>query len=83
MYFVDHLLLNTFDSGRQIVEILVVSLTLLVTIMIAKLVGSILPLFAKKIGLDPTVMASPFITTIVDTISLAVYFNIAIWLLKI
>lgn len=83
MYFVDHLLLNTFDSGRQIVEILVVSLTLLVTIMIAKLVGSVLPLFAKKIGLDPTVMASPFITTIVDTISLAVYFNIAIWLLKI
>ncbi len=83
MYFIDHLLLNTFDSGHQIVEILVVSLTLLVTIMIAKLVGSILPLFAKKIGLDPTVMASPFITTIVDTISLAVYFNIAIWLLKI
>ena len=83
MYFIDHLLLNTFDTGRQIVEILVVSLTLLVTIMIAKLVGSVLPLFAKKIGLDPTVMASPFITTIVDTISLAVYFNIAIWLLKI
>lgn len=83
MYLIDHLLLNTFDTGRQIVEILVVSLTLLVTIMIAKLVGSVLPLFAKKIGLDPTVMASPFITTIVDTISLAVYFNIAIWLLKI
>ena len=83
MYLIDHLLLNTFDTGRQIVEILVVSLTLLVTIMIAKLVGSILPLFAKKVGLDPTVMASPFITTIVDTISLAVYFNIAIWLLKI
>ena len=43
----------------------------------AKLVGSSLPILAKRIGLDPAVMASPFITTIVDAISLLIYFAIA------
>ena len=61
---------------------LVVSLTILVVIMLAKLVGCILPILAKRIGLDPAVMASPFITTIVDAISLLVYFGIAISVLK-
>ncbi len=83
MYLVDYLLLHTFDTGHQIMEIVVVCLTLFATVIIAKIVGCILPLIAKKIGFDPTVMASPFITTIVDTISLAVYFNVAIFLLKI
>ncbi len=55
----------------------VVSLTLIVTVTFAKLVGCMLPMCAKKIGLDPAVMASPFITTIVDAISLITYFNIA------
>jgi len=55
----------------------VVSLTLVVTVFIAKLVGSTLPIAAKKIGFDPAVMASPFITTIVDALSLLVYFNFA------
>ncbi len=55
----------------------VVSLTLIVTVTFAKLVGCTLPMCAKKIGLDPAVMASPFITTIVDAISLITYFNIA------
>ena len=55
----------------------VVSLTLLGTVVFAKIVGCLLPIFAKKIGLDPTVMASPFITTLVDTISLLIYFTIA------
>lgn len=55
----------------------VVSLTLIVTVTFAKLVGCLLPMCAKKIGLDPAVMASPFITTIVDAISLITYFNIA------
>ncbi|MEA4891895.1 MAG: magnesium transporter [Peptococcaceae bacterium] len=55
----------------------VVCSTLIVTVFIAKLVGCTLPLLAKKIGFDPAVMASPFITTIVDAISLLVYFNIA------
>ncbi len=62
---------------------LVVSLTLLAVVVIAKLVGCTLPMLAKKIGFDPAVMASPFITTIVDVISLLVYFEIATWLLPI
>ncbi|NLM74429.1 MAG: magnesium transporter [Clostridiaceae bacterium] len=56
---------------------LTVSLTLVVTISVAKLVGCSLPMLAEKVGFDPAVMASPFITTIVDTISLIIYFNIA------
>lgn len=60
---------------------LVVSLTLLVVITAAKLVGCTLPLLADKIGLDPALMASPLITTIVDAVALIVFFNIAIWLL--
>ena len=61
----------------------VVCLTLVVTVFIAKLVGCTLPMFAKKVGFDPAVMASPFITTIVDAISLMVYFQIAASLLHI
>ncbi|MBQ0000386.1 MAG: magnesium transporter [Clostridiales bacterium] len=60
---------------------LVVCLTLVVTIFCAKLVGCTLPLFAFKIGFDPAVMASPFITTIVDAVSLLVYFQFASTLL--
>jgi magnesium transporter len=55
----------------------VVCLTLVVTVIIAKLIGCTLPILAKKLGFDPAVMASPFITTIVDAISLLVYFRIA------
>ena len=61
----------------------VVCLTMVVTIFIAKLVGCTLPMIAKKIGFDPAVMASPFITTIVDAISLVVYFGIASAILHI
>ena len=60
---------------------LVVCLTLIVTVIIAKVIGCSLPILAKKIGFDPAVMASPFITTIVDAISLIVYFQIATHLL--
>ena len=60
---------------------LVVCLTMVVTIFIAKLVGCTLPMIANKLGFDPAVMASPFITTIVDAISLVVYFEIATMLL--
>ena len=49
----------------------------------AKIVGCTLPILAKKVGFDPAVMASPFITTIVDAISLFIYFNIAISILGI
>ncbi|MEG0778119.1 MAG: magnesium transporter [Oscillospiraceae bacterium] len=61
----------------------VVCLTLFLTVLCAKLVGCSLPLLAEKIGFDPAVMASPFITTIVDAISLIVYFMIASAILKI
>ena len=56
---------------------LVVALTLLVTVICAKLIGAALPILADRIGLDPAVMASPFITTIVDVVSLLVYFGVA------
>ena len=55
----------------------VVSITLALTVFVAKLVGSCLPLLAKRLGFDPAVMASPFITTIVDALSLLVYFAVA------
>ena len=55
----------------------VVCLTLVVTVVIAKSIGSLLPIVAKKLGFDPAVMASPFITTIVDACSLLVYFQVA------
>ena len=59
----------------------VVSLSLVATVVIAKLMGCSLPVLAKRIGVDPAVMASPFITTIVDTLSLVIYFKIATMLL--
>ena len=62
---------------------LVVCLTLIITVFCAKIVGCTLPLLAKKIGFDPAVMASPFITTIVDALSLIIYFTIATHLLAI
>lgn len=61
----------------------VVCLTLIITLMLAKIIGCSLPILAKKIGFDPAVMASPFITTIVDAISLFAYFKIATLLLGI
>lgn len=62
---------------------LVVCSTLMLTIIIAKLIGSVLPILANKLGFDPAVMASPFITTLVDATSLIIYFNIASIILHI
>lgn len=62
---------------------LVVSITLVVTIIVAKIIGCSLPMIAKKLKLDPAVMASPFITTIVDVVSLLVYFFVASSILNI
>lgn len=70
-------------SGISMTVALVVCLTILITVIIAKLVGCTLPLFAKKCGFDPAVMASPFITTIVDAVSLVVYFQMATLLLHL
>ncbi|MPM85413.1 hypothetical protein SDC9_132494 [bioreactor metagenome] len=61
----------------------VVCSTLVSTVTVAKLVGCTLPMVAKRLGFDPAVMASPFITTIVDAISLLIYFRIATMLLGI
>ena len=61
----------------------VVSLSLIITVCAAKIIGSSLPILAKKLGLDPTVIANPFITTLVDAITLFVYFNIASSILNI
>lgn len=61
----------------------VVCLTLVAAVFIAKIVGCILPMLAKKVGFDPAVMASPFITTIVDALSLLIYFRIATTILHI
>lgn len=62
---------------------LVVCTTLIVTVFVAKIIGCVLPMLAKRIGFDPAVMASPFITTAVDAISLVVYFQVAALLLNI
>ena len=66
--YIDHIAVNIAT---------VVCLTLLITIIFAKFIGCSLPILAKKIGFDPAVMASPFITTIVDACSLLIYFQIA------
>ena len=81
MYLVDFLLLG--NSGLTVPVMAVVCLTLGATVVFAKLVGCTLPMLAKKIGLDPAVMASPFITTIVDTVTLLVYFRFASAILNI
>lgn len=65
------------NSEIDLFVALAVSLTLLVTIIASKLAGCLLPVLAKRVGFDPAVMASPFITTIVDVLSLLIYIAIA------
>ncbi len=81
LFVVDNLIFHNFDSEKQLVEITVVCLTLFCTVIFAKVIGSMLPILAKKVGFDPAVMASPLITTIVDAISLLIYFAFAALLL--
>ena len=81
MQLVDRLLLG--NAAVTPVVCLVVCLTIMFGVVFAKCVGCPLPLLAEKIGLDPAVMASPFITTIVDATSLLIYFRFASWLLGI
>ena len=75
----DRLLLG--NSGITVLTAFVVCFTMALTVLLAKIVGCSLPMAAKKVGFDPAVMASPFITTIVDALSLLVYFGIATALL--
>ena len=72
---VDRLMLGNTDV--TVVVALVVCLTLALTVIVAKFVGCTLPMLAKKAGFDPAVMASPLITTIVDALSLLIYFTVA------
>ena len=72
---VDHLIMHNDEVTLSVA--IVVGCTLIATILCAKMIGCSLPLLAKKIGFDPAVMASPFITTIVDAVSLLVYFRVA------
>ncbi|MEW9093812.1 MAG: magnesium transporter [Clostridiaceae bacterium] len=70
-------------QGTDLMVSLTVCITLLFTVVLAKIVGAILPIIAKKIKVDPAIMASPLITTIVDAGALMVYFSIAKLLLNI
>ena len=72
---VDRLMLGNTDITA--LTAFVVCFTMALTVLMAKIVGCTLPMAAKRIGFDPAVMASPFITTIVDALSLLVYFGIA------
>ena len=73
---IDGMLLKT--NGATTLSALTISVSLSVTIIFAKIIGSMLPLLAKKCKLDPAVMASPFITTIIDILSLIIYCKFAI-----
>ena len=81
IWLVDHLLLG--NENITLMVDLVVCLALAVTVVLAKMVGCMLPMAAKAVHLDPAVMASPFISTIVDALSLLVYFLFAKMLLNI
>ena len=79
---VNFLRILIFFPGQQMVGI-VVALSMCFTVIAAKMIGCLLPLGAQRIGIDPAIMASPLITTMVDTMSLIVYFEFASNLLHI
>jgi magnesium transporter len=72
-----------FLTDNGILIALVVSLSLVLVVLLAKIVGSMLPMIAKKIHLDPAIMATPVISTILDSCSLLIYFNMVRWILDI
>jgi len=72
-----------FIQGYSLAISLTVSITIVLTIVVAKVVGGMLPIIAQKLKLDPAMMASPLITTIVDTTTLAIYFTLAVWIIGI
>ena len=74
---VNFLRIIIFEKQVPVLVALTVSLTLITTVMMAKVIGGLLPILAKKMKLDPAIMAGPLITTIVDAMSLIIYFNIA------
>lgn len=81
--FVKLMIFDLHSNPNALMIALVVSLTLLGTIMMSKLVGASLPLLASKIGFDPAVMANPLISTVCDSLSLLIYFAISTSILNI
>ena len=81
MMLIDRMLMQ--NPAVTVLVALVVCMTLICTVLCAKVVGCSLPILAEKLGLDPAVMASPFISTVVDALSLLVYFRIATTVLGI
>ncbi|MCT7398080.1 MULTISPECIES: magnesium transporter [Eubacterium] len=82
--FIRVLIMNALGTGithEAIMVNITVCITLCITVMCAKLVGCMLPILANQLGFDPAVMASPFITTIVDAISLVLFLKIATFML--
>ncbi|MER2080005.1 MAG: magnesium transporter [Ruminococcus sp.] len=81
--FIKLLLFDLRGHENGVLIALVVSLTLVGTIVMAKIVGSSLPLLSSKIGLDPAVMANPLISTVCDSLSLLIYFGVASLMLEL
>ena len=71
------------SNPEKIMLAVVVGLTLIATAALAKSLGVLLPMAAKKLKMDPAYMASPLITTVVDTVSLVIYFSIAVLLMRL
>lgn len=81
IWFIDRTILGMSDITLKVD--LVISLTLIIEILFAKMVGCVFPIFAKKLKLDPAVISSPFITTVMDALSLLIYFGLATTILNI
>ena len=75
LLLVDRMLLH--NEGVTVTVALVICVTMVFTVLCAKVVGCLLPLLAERIHLDPAVMASPFISTVVDVVTLLIYFQVA------
>lgn len=73
---------NIYIDKVSVAVAMTVSITLVATVMMAKVIGGLLPLIAKRFRMDPAIMAGPLITTIVDSLALIIYFSIAVILLK-
>lgn len=75
--------LRIFIMYKNMKLAIVIGFSLIATVVLAKLIGCVLPLFAKKVHLDPAIMAAPLITTLVDTCSIVIYFTIATHILML
>lgn len=72
-----------FVNGNNLMLAATIALSIIATVIMSKLIGAMLPMLAKKVHLDPAIMATPLITTIVDCCSLFIYFNVAMMIFKI